>query len=144
MHFPVLLSAQIKDSIMADFTYAFDKLPVKGSAGGRAGKPAALAFRGKLQLYWACWNKFGWPELDTFVPNADAATAAYTRAAADFNAVINNYGLTLFRNGEPGDCDSLGKAELLPNYFYLFLPVANTDGELIMAFTHGEYRNRPG
>jgi len=129
--------AQVKDSIMADFTYAFDKLPVKASATGRVGKPAALAFRGKLQLYWASWNKFGWPELDGFKPDANAATTAYTAAAADFNAVINNYGLTLFRNGEPGDIDSLGKADKLPNYYYLFQPIANNDGEIIMGFTHG-------
>ena len=129
--------AQIKDSIMADFTYAFDKLPVKASVSGRAAKPAALAFRGKLQLFWASWNKFGWPELDTFKPDATAATAAYTAAAADFNAVINNYGLTLFRGGEPGDVGTMGNADILPNYFYLFLPVANNDPELIMAFTHG-------
>lgn len=129
--------SQIKDSIMADFTYAYNKLPDKGSASGRAGKPAALAFRGKLNLYWACWNKFGWPELEGFVANADSATVAYSRAAADFNSVINDFDLTLFRGGEPGDCDSLGKAELLPNYFYLFLPVANNDDELIMEFTHG-------
>jgi starch-binding outer membrane protein, SusD/RagB family len=128
---------QIKDSIMADFTYAFEKLPVKGSAVGRAGKPAALAFRGKLQLFWACWNKFGWPELENFVPNADTATASYTRAASDFKQVIDNYGLTLFRNGEPGNIDVSGKAEILPNYFYLSLPVANGDGEMIMVFTHG-------
>jgi len=129
--------AQIKDSIMADFTYAIDKLPVKASVSGRAAKPAALAFRGKLQLFWASWNKFGWPELDTFKPDATAATAAYTAAAADFNAVINNYGLTLFRNGDPGDVGTMGNADILPNYFYLFLPVANNDPELIMAFTHG-------
>lgn len=129
--------AQVKDSIMADFTYAFEKLPVKGAATGRAGKPAALAFRGKLQLYWASWNKFGWPELDTFKPDANAATAAYTAAAADFKAVINNYGLTLFRNGDPGEIDSLGKADKLPNYYYLFTPVANNDAEIIMGFTHG-------
>jgi len=129
--------AQVKDSIMADFTYAFNKLPVKAAATGRAGKPAALAFRGKLQLYWASWNKFGWPELDTFKPTPAAATAAYTAAAADFKSVINDYGLTLFRNGEPGEIDSLGKAEKLPNYFYLFMPVANNDPEIIMGFTHG-------
>ena len=129
--------AQIKDSIMADFTYAFDKLPVKAAASGRAAKPAALAFRGKLQLYWASWNKNGWPELDTFTPNAAAATQAFKDAAADFNAVINNYGLTLFRGGEPGDWGTLGNADVLPNYFYLFMPVANNDPELIMAFTHG-------
>jgi starch-binding outer membrane protein, SusD/RagB family len=129
--------AQVKDSIMADFTYAYEKLPVKAAAAGRAAKPAALAFRGKLQLYWACWNKFGWPELDTFTPNAAAADAAYTAAAADFKSVINDFGLTLFRNGEPGAIDALGKAEVLPNYYYLFTPVANGDPEMIMAFTHG-------
>ena len=129
--------AQIKDSIMADFTYAFEKLPVKAAVGGRAAKPAALAFRGKLQLYWASWNKNGWPELDTFKPSAVAASDAFKAAAADFNAVINNYGLTLFRNGDPGDWGTLGNADVLPNYFYLFMPVANNDPELIMAFTHG-------
>ncbi len=131
---------QVKDSIMADFTYAFDKLPVKGSAAGRAGKPAALAFRGKLELYWACWNKFGWPELDTFTADAAEATAAYTAAAADFNAVITNYSLKLYKDGEPGGIDSLGKADILPNYFYLFIPNPSNptyDGEFIMAFNHG-------
>ncbi len=43
--------AQVKDSIMADFTYAFEKLPVKAPEIGRASKATALAFRGKLQLY---------------------------------------------------------------------------------------------
>jgi hypothetical protein len=131
--------AQIKDSIMADFTYAFTKLPVKATALGRAAKPAALAFRGKLQLFWACWNKNGWPELDTFKPSPAAATAAYASAAADFKAVIQNYGLTLFRNGDPGNWGTMGNAEILPNYYYLFTPVANpnTEGELIMYFTHG-------
>ena len=131
---------QIKDSIMADFTYAFEKLPVKGSAIGRVGKPAALAFRGKLQLYWACWNKFGWPELDTFTPNASEAEKAYQGAAADFKSVINDFGLTLFRNGEPGEWGTMGNAEILPNYYYLFTPQyanANTEGEMIMYFTHG-------
>ncbi|MGV3641017.1 MAG: RagB/SusD family nutrient uptake outer membrane protein [Adhaeribacter sp.] len=129
--------AQVKDSILADFTYAYDKLPVKGAELGRAGKPAALAFRGKLQLYWACWNKFGWPELSTFTPNAAAADAAYVAAAADFKSVIEDFGLTLFRNGEPGPIDELGEAEVLPNYYYLFTPVANGDPEMIMSFTHG-------
>lgn len=129
--------AQVKDSIMADFTYAFDKLPIKGSVLGRAGKPAALAFRGKLHLFWASWNKFGWPEMDTFTPSASEATASYTAAAADFKAVINNYGLKLFRNGEPGEWGTMGNADVLPNYFYLFQPIANGDPEMIMSFTHG-------
>jgi len=122
---------------MADFTYAFEKLPEATSKVGRAAKPAALAFRGKLQLYWACWNKFGWPELDGFTPDAAAADAAYKAAAEDFKKVINDYGLTLFRNGEPGNIDELGKAAILPNYYYLFTPVANGDKEMIMTFNHG-------
>jgi len=129
--------AQVKDSIMADFTYAIEKLPNKGSALGRAGKPAALAFRGKLQLYWACWNKFGWPELDGFTPSASEADAAYKAAAADFKRVIQDFGLNLFRNGDPGQVGELGEAEVLPNYYYLFIPTANGDPENIMVFTHG-------
>lgn len=129
--------AQVKDSIMADFTYAIEKLPNKGSALGRAGKPAALAFRGKLQLYWACWKKFGWPELDGFTQNASEADAAYKAAAADFKRVIEDFGLNLFRNGDPGQVGQLGEAEVLPNYYYLFIPTANGDPENIMVFTHG-------
>lgn len=129
--------AKVKDSIMADFTYAFEKLPVKAPETDRASKAAALAFRGKLQLYWACWNDFGWPELEGFAPDKGAAATAYNAAAADFRKVINDYGLSLFRGGAPGDIDSLGKADKLPNYYYLFTPVANGDGEMIMAFNHG-------
>lgn len=127
---------QVKDSILADFTYAFEKLPNKGSALGRAGKPAALAFRGKLQLYWASWNRFGWPELQGFTPSQSEATAAYTAAAADFKKVINDYGLTLYMNGDPGQIDALGKADVLPNYYHLFTPKANGNSEMIMVFTH--------
>jgi hypothetical protein len=128
----------VKDSIMADFTYAFEKLPAKSTQLGRAAKPAALAFRGKLQLYWASWNKNGWPELEGFAPSAAEATAAFTAAAADFKKVINDYGLTLYQNGEPGEIDELGKAEKLPNYYYLFTPKANLNNpEMIMVFTHG-------
>lgn len=135
---------QVKDSIMADFDYAFDKLPFKAPELGRASKPAALAFRGKLQLYWACWNKFGWPELAGFVPDAAAATAAYNGAAEDFRKVINDYGLTLFRGGEPGECDPPGKADKLPNYYYLFTPIANNDPEIIMSFAHGGTNTNQG
>jgi hypothetical protein len=129
--------AQVKDSIYADFTYALATLPVKPPAVGRAAQPAALAFRGKLELYWASWNHFGWPELDTFKPSEADADAAYKAAAADFEKVINDYGLELFRGGDPGQIDSLGKADVLPNYYYLFTPVANGDPSIIMSFTHG-------
>jgi hypothetical protein len=130
--------ASIKDSIMADFNYALDKLPSKSPAFGRAAKPAALAFRGKLQLYWASWNKFGWPELETFKPDVAEAQKAYKNAAQDFKKVVTDYGLTLFRNGEPGEIDALGKAEILPNYYYLFTSAGNLNNpEMIMTFTHG-------
>jgi hypothetical protein len=128
---------QVKDSIMADFTYAFEKLPVKATQLGRASKPAALALRGKLQLYWGSWKKNGWPELEGFTQSLSQATTAFTAAAEDFKKVINDYGLTLYLNGDPGEIDGLGKAEKLPNYYYLFTPKANGNSEAIMVFTHG-------
>jgi hypothetical protein len=128
---------QVKDLIYEDFTYASEKLPDQIPALGRAAKPAALAFRGKLQLYWACWNNFGWPELDGFTPDKEEARKAYIGAADDFKRVINDFGLTLFRNGEPGECSGLGDASVLPNYFDLFLPTSNGNPEVIMCFTHG-------
>lgn len=129
---------QVKDSIMADFTYAFNKLPKTPSAFGRVAKPAALALRGKLMLYWGSWKKNGWPELDGFKQDAGEATAAFTAAAADFKSVINDYNLTLYKNGDPGQIDALGKADILPNYFELFTPKANGLGntEMVMVFTH--------
>jgi len=128
---------KVKDSILADFAYALDKLPAKASQLGRASKPAALALRGKLLLYWGSWNKNGWPELEGFTPSAAAATAAFTAAATDFKSVIDEYGLTLYLNGEPGTIDPPGKADNLPNYYYLFTPKANGNPEMIMVFTHG-------
>ena len=128
--------AQIRDSILADFNYALLKLPAKAAGIGRSGKPAALAFRGKLNLYWASWKKNGWPELEGFQQNTAEATIAFTAAAADFKEVITNYGLTLYKNGDPGQIDELGKANILPNYYELFTPRANGNPEMIMAFTH--------
>lgn len=128
---------QVKDSIMADLTYAFNKLPLKPSALGRTAKPAILALRGKVQLYWASWKKNGWPELEGFTQNATEATAAFTAAAADFKKVISDYGLTLYKGGEPGDISIIGRADSLPNYYQLFTPKANGDPEMLLVFTHG-------
>jgi hypothetical protein len=129
---------EVKNKILEDFTYAAEKLPDSPPQAGRAGKPAALAFRGKLQLYWASWNNFGWPELTTFTPDAGKAAEAYAAAAADFKSVMDDFGLTLFRGGDPGPISPLGEADLLPNYYYLFTPLANEgNSELIMGFTHG-------
>jgi hypothetical protein len=132
--------AQIKDSILADFTYAYEKLPVKAAQTGRAGKPAALAFRGKLQLYWASWKSKGWPELEGFTTSQVEADSAYARAARDFKSVINDFGLKLYRNGDPGEVGNIGSAAILPNYYYLFTPLGSNDPsntEFVMAFTHG-------
>jgi hypothetical protein len=129
--------AEIVSHLIEDLTYAYNKLPEKATVQGRMAKPAALALRGKVQLYWASWNHFGWPELDTFTPSNEEADKAYKAAASDFKHVIDDFGLTLFRNGEPGDCDELGKAEKLPNYYYLFLPTANGDAEFILSFNLG-------
>lgn len=126
----------VRDSILADFDYAVAKLPAKSSALGRAAKPAALAFRGKLNLFWGSWKKNGWPELEGFTQDPAEAQAAFTAAAADFKSVINDFGLTLYKGGDPGQIDALGKAEILPNYFELFTPKANGNPEMIMVFTH--------
>lgn len=136
---------EVKEKIMEDFTYAYEKLPEKPLQAGRASRWAALGFRGKLQLYWACWNRTswpwasqgGWPELEGFTPDQSESDASYKAAAQDFETLIDNSGITLFRGGEPGSYGVLGEADVLPNYFYLFQPVANADPELIMAFTHG-------
>ncbi|HUH32348.1 MAG TPA: RagB/SusD family nutrient uptake outer membrane protein, partial [Daejeonella sp.] len=129
--------AEIKDAILADYTYAFEKLPATASTAGRASKAAALSLRGKMNLYWGSWKKNGWPELEGFTQNPTEASTAFTDAAADFKSVINDFGLTLYMNGEPGEIDALGKAEKLPNYFHLFTPKANGNPEMIMVFTHG-------
>lgn len=133
---PRLPITQVKDSILADFTFALEKLPNKGAQVGRASKPAALAFRGKLMLYWGSWKKNGWPELAGFKQDGAEATAAFTAAAADFKRVNTEFGLTLYKNGDPGQIDALGKADILPNYFDLFTPKANGNPEMIMVFTH--------
>src|SRR5690554_2211895 len=128
---------EVKNSIIEDLTFAVEMLPDSPRGHGRAAKPAALAFRGKTHLYWASWNNFGWPELAGFTPSPTEAQTAYAAAAADFKSVIEDFNLDLFRGGEPGEIDELGKAEILPNYFYLFLPEANGDPEILFAFSQG-------
>lgn len=140
---------EIKESILADFTYAWEKLPDKPAKLGRFTKWGALAFRGKFHLYWACWNRTswpwtsvvapngGWPELDTFTPNSAESAQSYIAAAADLKKVIQESGLTLFRNGEPGSWGEMGECDVLPNYYHLFIPTANADPELMVGFTHG-------
>lgn len=130
---------QVKDSILDDLTSAFNALPqtIPATSLGRSSKVAALALRGKVQLYWGSWNKYGWPELDGFTPSASEATAAFTAAATDLKSVANDFGVNLYLNGDPGQIDTLGKADILPNYYNLFTPKANGNSEMLMVFTHG-------
>jgi hypothetical protein len=140
---------EIKDKILEDFTYAYEHCTDKPVASGRFTKWGALAFRGKFKLYWACWNRTnwswgktvapngGWPELETFTANQTESDEYYREAAADFRTVIEQSGLNLYMNGEPGEWGELGGCEVLPNYYHLFTPRANNDGELMVVFTHG-------
>lgn len=151
--------AEIYKKLIADLDEVEQILPAKASVRGRYSKPAAIALRGKINLYWASWNHFGWPELDTFKPDETEAQRAYKAARDDFGKVINNFNLDLYRGGEPGVCDApaeiwpkgtvvngqdltgkvkkLGGATNLPNYFYLFTPLANGDGEFVFTFQQG-------
>lgn len=151
--------ATIYANLISDLDEVEKQLPDKAAVLGRYSKPAAIALRGKINLYWASWNHFGWPELDTFTPNETEARRAYAAAKTDFGRVINDFGLDLFRGGEPGECDppaemwpegtvvdginlsgkikEFGGADKLPNYYYLFLPTANGDPEFVFTFQHG-------
>lgn len=124
--------ATIKADILNDLQYAFEKLPesVSGSEAGRATQVAALAFKGKIELYWASWKKYGWPELKGFEQNDTEAQEAYKQAAADFKKVIYNYGLKLFGNGEPGSYQT-------PNYWKLFQYDNEYCSEIIFSLQYG-------
>lgn len=128
---------QVRDSILLDLQYAIDKLPAKSPALGRLAKPAVIALRGKVNLFWASWKKNGWPELEGFTQDVSAANAAYAAAATDFKSVINDFGLTLYMGGDPGYIGQLGTADTLPNYYHLFTPKANGNPEMLFVFTHG-------
>ena len=151
--------SEIYAHLIEDLDEVESLLPDKATVQGRFSKPAAIALRGKINLYWASWNHFGWPELDTFTPDEQEARRAYQAAKDDFGRVINDFGLDLFRGGEPGECGDVaemwpegtvidgkdisgqlkefGDATKLPNYYYLFLPTANGDSEFVFTFEHG-------
>ena len=131
----------VKNMILDDLTEAFNSLPEpSATVRGRSSKVAALAARGKVQLFWASWNNFGWPEesaMGTFMPSPTEAKNAYKAAMDDFGHVIDDYGLDLFRGGEPGEWGEPGKSDVLPNYYYLFLPSADGDSEMILTLSYG-------
>jgi len=125
---------EIKDHIIQDLTYAISVLPERISSNserGRATQAAAYAFRGKVALYWACWKKNGWDELDGFSKDAGEAAKYYQDAAADFKRVIDGYGLKLYSEGNPGTYDN-------PSYWELFNATGTEyDSEIIFSAQFG-------
>lgn len=115
--------AAVKDSILADLSYAASVLPEKytGDNLGRASKYAAWGYAGKVNLYWACWMKNE--------GKASEATAAYSAAAAEFKKIIDK-NIPLFRGGEPGPAND-------PNYYYLFQYFNEYDPEIIFSVQFG-------
>lgn len=123
--------ATIIPELITDLQNASEKLPVSyGDKYGRATQVAALGFKAKIELYYACWNKNGWPELEGFEPSSSVAQTYYAAAASDFSKVINNYGLTIFGDGNPGTEDK-------PNYRELFQYYNENCSEIIFSITYG-------
>ena len=77
------LIATIIPELITDLQNASEKLPVSyGDKYGRATQIAALGFKAKIELYYACWNKNGWPELEGFEPSSSVAQTYYAAAAS--------------------------------------------------------------
>lgn len=111
----------IKDHILADLDYAKENVPVKipDSDRGRATRAAVYGFSGKIKLYWACWSKND--------NNQDEAMEYYKAAAADFAEVMKpEYGLKLYKDGEPG-------TPTAPTYAELFNGLNDYNSEVIFA-----------
>jgi hypothetical protein len=120
--------AEIKDKIIADLDLAATYVPINipKADQGRLTRAAVFGYRGKIKLYWACWQKTA--------GNAAEATTYYTAAAADFAEVMKPaYGRTLYRNGDPGTANAPAYGELFDG--------AHEDAayasEVIFAFTNG-------
>ena len=111
----------IKEHILNDLEFAKENVPIKidNSERGRATRAAIYGFSGKIKLYWACWMKSE--------GNLTEAAEYYKAAAADFAEVMKpEYGLALFRNGDPGTPEQ-------PNYLELFDGRNDYNSEVIFA-----------
>ena len=130
---------EVKDEILQDLDSACVVLPlpdeIPDGDRGRASQAAAYAFRGKVKLYWASWKNFGWPEIDGFVADQAEASTYYESAAEDFRKVIDEFGLQLYSDGDPGnygDNDNFNPEEL-PAYWHLFMEPAEYSPEVIFS-----------
>ncbi len=135
--------AEVKDRIIQDLDSACVVLPppnaIPNGDRGRASQAAAYGFRGKVKLYWASWKKYGWPELKGFVQDDTEALSYFESAAADFKKVIDDYGLALYSEGDPGsygDNDNYSPADL-PAYWQLFQAPAEYSPEVIFSVQFG-------
>lgn len=116
---------QVRDSILADLDFSIATLPVKYDASnfGRATKWAAISYRGKFNLYWACWLKNQRPEWSAL--NEQYATY-YTKARDDFKTVMQESDHALFKGGDPGEYAD-------PNYRQLFSIENESCNEIIFS-----------
>lgn len=122
--------AEIKNELIDDLTYASEVITNSSTDyKGRATQAAAYAFRAKIELYWASWKKNGWPELDGFTQDPGEAQASFRKASDDFKRVIDNYGLALFSDGNPGTYDD-------PAYWKLFQHTNEYSSEIIFSVQH--------
>ena len=131
--------SEVKDEILEDLDSACIVLPVPSAISdgerGRASQASAYGFRGKVKLYWASWKKYGWPEIDGFQQDDAEALTYFEEAAADFSKVINDYGLNLYGEGDPGlygDNFMFNHTEL-PTYWHLFQYGAEYSPEIIFS-----------
>lgn len=127
-------TTQVRDLILEDYMFATTVLPPSYESSedqGRVTKVAAYAFKGKLELFWACWKKNGRPEIDNFQKNDAEAQEYYAKAISDFEEVMKPaYNLQLFKDGAPGEYAN-------PNYLQLFTLENEKCSEVIFSVQYG-------
>ncbi|MDR0431129.1 MAG: RagB/SusD family nutrient uptake outer membrane protein [Tannerellaceae bacterium] len=118
---------EVRDYIMSDLDFAINTLPSSYADKdyGRVSKWAAIAFRGKVNLFWASWLNFSRPEW-SHLQGKEQASAFYQKARDDFKTVMNESGHKLFRDAEPGEYHD-------PNYRQLFSLENETCEEIIFS-----------
>ncbi len=120
--------ASIKDKIIAALDTATLYIPITVAKAdqGRVTRAAVYGYRGKIKLFWACWQKTA--------GNTSEAQKYYQEAANDFAEVMKPvYGRKLYMDGAPGSASA-------PYYIDMFdgqHEDAMYSSEVIFAFTNG-------
>ena len=97
----------IKTNILNDLEFAKTNVPIEiaDSERGRATRAAIYGYSGKIKLYWACWMKNE--------GKMDEALQYYQAAADEFKEIMKpEYGLALYKDGDPGEPDNPTYGEL--------------------------------